>query len=172
MMNSCCIKDEGGPLGVGIQVLIPNYLSLSCLRDMGVSRQEKWQFMLHVRTMEMSKTESPLMCREVKTDVKTKSTPLSWDKPRSYLITDLGGVRHIGGMNLVQALIRNLGTSRSNVKGETQVVDTIESESTNVEHWGRTTRSSVETFESWWSEGVVQFSFINRSTRKLGGTCE
>ena len=33
----------------------------------------------------------------------------------------LGGVRHKGGVNLIQALVRNVGTCRPDVKGETQV---------------------------------------------------
>jgi hypothetical protein len=35
----------------------------------------------------------------------------------------LGGVRHKGGVNLNQALVRNVGTCRPDVKGETQVED-------------------------------------------------
>ena len=35
----------------------------------------------------------------------------------------LGGVRHKGGVTLIQALGRNVGTCRPDVKGETQVED-------------------------------------------------
>jgi hypothetical protein len=35
----------------------------------------------------------------------------------------LGGVRHKGGVTLVQALGRNVGTCRPDVKGEAQVED-------------------------------------------------
>jgi len=35
----------------------------------------------------------------------------------------LGGVRHKGGVNLNQALERNVGTCRPDVKGEAQVED-------------------------------------------------
>jgi hypothetical protein len=35
----------------------------------------------------------------------------------------LGGVRHKGGVNLIQAFAWNLGTCRPDVKGETQVED-------------------------------------------------
>jgi hypothetical protein len=35
----------------------------------------------------------------------------------------LDGVRHAGGVNLNQALVWNVGTCRSDVKGETQVED-------------------------------------------------
>ena len=35
----------------------------------------------------------------------------------------LSGVRHKNGVNLIQALVRNVGTCRPDVKGETQVED-------------------------------------------------
>jgi hypothetical protein len=35
-----------------------------------------------------------------------------------------GGVRHVGGVTLTQALVRNMGTCRSDAKGETQASDT------------------------------------------------
>jgi hypothetical protein len=35
----------------------------------------------------------------------------------------LGGVRHKGGVNLIQAFVRNVGSCRPDVKGETQVED-------------------------------------------------
>ena len=35
----------------------------------------------------------------------------------------LDGARHIGGVNLNQALVRNVGTCRSDVKGDAQVED-------------------------------------------------
>ena len=35
----------------------------------------------------------------------------------------LSGVRHKGGVNLIQALVRNVGSCRPDVKGEAQVED-------------------------------------------------
>jgi hypothetical protein len=35
----------------------------------------------------------------------------------------LGGIRHKDGVNLIQALVLNVGTCRPDVKGETQVED-------------------------------------------------
>jgi hypothetical protein len=40
----------------------------------------------------------------------------------------LGGVRHKGGVNLIQAFVRNVGTCRLDVKGEAQVEDPRERE--------------------------------------------
>ena len=56
----------------------------------------------------------------------------------------LGGIRHKGGASLIRALVWNVGTSRPDVKGETQVGGPHESESTDTGHGGGLTRSSVE----------------------------
>jgi len=36
-------------------------------------------------------------------------------------VSGVGGIRHKGGVNLDQALVRNVGTRRLDVKGEIQV---------------------------------------------------
>ena len=54
------------------------------------------------------------------------------------------GVRHRSGVTLIQALVRNVGTCRPDVKGETQVRGPHKGESTNAGHRGGLTRSSVE----------------------------
>ena len=56
----------------------------------------------------------------------------------------LDGVRHAGGVNLNQALVRNVGTCRPDAKGETQVGTTHEGENTDAGHRGGLTHSSVE----------------------------
>jgi hypothetical protein len=112
----------------------------------------------------MSKTKSLLKRRDTENDVKTRHHGLVWDELSGNLITELSDVRRIDGMNLIQALVRNSGTSHSDAKGKIRDVHTSENESTKAEYWGGTTRSSDETFESWWSKGVVPFSFMNRST--------
>lgn len=119
----------------------------------------------------MSKTESLLNRRDTENNVKTGPRGLAQDKFRSYLITDLNGVRRIDGMILIQVFIRNLGTSRSNAKGKTQAAHTVENESTDVGHWGGMARSSDDVCESKLSEGAMLFSFTRRSTIKLGGVC-
>jgi hypothetical protein len=48
-----------------------------------------------------------------------RRTPLQ-DKSRGEPVYCLGGVRHKGGVNLSQALVWNVGTCRSDGKGETQ----------------------------------------------------
>ena len=54
------------------------------------------------------------------------------------------GVRHEGGVTLRQASIRNTGTCRSDVKGETQAVSHREGLSTEAEHRGGDVRSRAE----------------------------
>lgn len=78
-----------------------------------------------VRIMETNESESLMKCREEINDIKTGRQSLARDKSRDYLVIDLDGVRHEGGVNVIRALIRNVGTCRSDVKGETQMDDTI-----------------------------------------------
>jgi hypothetical protein len=60
---------------------------------------------------------------------KTKGRRRNWsrtllqDKSRGEPVYCLDGVRHKGGVNLNQALVWNVGTCRSDEKGETQVED-------------------------------------------------
>jgi hypothetical protein len=48
----------------------------------------------------------------------------------------LGGVRHKGGVNLIQALVWNVGTCRPDAKGETQMGGPHKGESTDAGHRG------------------------------------
>ena len=54
------------------------------------------------------------------------------------------GVRHEGGVTLRQAPIRNTGTCRPDVKGETQAVSRREGPSTDAGHRGGGARSRAE----------------------------
>ena len=56
------------------------------------------------------------------------------------------GVRHEGGVSPNQALVRNVRTCRSDVKGDAQVDSIHESQSTDAEHRGGVARSRVEGF--------------------------
>jgi hypothetical protein len=63
-----------------------------------------------------------------------------WERP-AYCPT---GVRHEGGVTLGRASIRNTGTCRSDVKGETQAVHHRKGPSTDAEHRGGDARSRDE----------------------------
>lgn len=54
------------------------------------------------------------------------------------------GVRHVGGVTLIQALVRNVGTCRPDVKGEAQADRLCEGERTDAGHRGGVARSRVE----------------------------
>ena len=56
----------------------------------------------------------------------------------------LSGLRHRGGVTLIQAFVRNVGTCRPDGKGETQAGGPREGESTDAGHRGGMTRSSGE----------------------------
>jgi hypothetical protein len=87
--------------------------------------------------------EPLLKCRKRSDDVKNGWQSLTHDKDRSYLNCGLFGIRHKGGVNSKQAFVCNLGTCRSDVKGETQEPK-LKCESTNAEHRGGADRSSDE----------------------------
>ena len=71
------------------------------------------------------------------------------------------GIRRRGGVNFTQAFIWNVGTCRSNVKGEIQVGNPYKNESTDVENRGGTVRSSdeVSVMEMERRDSVVQYLF-------------
>lgn len=54
------------------------------------------------------------------------------------------GVRHEGDVTLIQALVRNSGTCRPDVKGELQEESLLKGESTDAGHRGGAVRSRVE----------------------------
>lgn len=71
----------------------------------------------------MSTSKLLITHREVINNVKTGEVLGFQDKSKGDLITDLDGVRCGGGMILSQALLWNVGTCRSDVKGEVQVTE-------------------------------------------------
>lgn len=73
----------------------------------------------------MSQTKPSLTRREVSNDVETGSSIMCRDKLEGYLITDLSGVRRIDGMNLIQALVRNVGPCCCDDKGKFQAVEVV-----------------------------------------------
>ncbi len=78
------------------------------------------QKVCQLRARETSANEPLMRCRKLRATSKLVAivTPGSVQGIPVYC---LGGTRHKGGENLIQALLRNVGTCRSDVKGETQV---------------------------------------------------
>jgi len=76
-----------------------------------------------VRIMETNASEPLMTCRKRRNDVKTGTWSLARDKSSGDPAYWLGGVRHEGGVNMIQALVWNVGTCRLDVKGKIQVED-------------------------------------------------
>jgi len=56
-------------------------------------------------------------------DIKTRVSDITLGEVQRKPAYRLVGVRHIGGVNLVRALMWNVGTCRPDVKGGTQAED-------------------------------------------------
>lgn len=59
---------------------------------------------------------------------RTRGDLYLWDKRAGYLATGPRGGRRIGGVNPVQALVRNYGNQGLDAKGEVQVAKAIRRE--------------------------------------------
>jgi len=76
----------------------------------------------------------------------------------------LGGVRPKGGVSLIQAVLRNVGTWLADVKGGDQAGCPREVQSTDAAARGGVARSSDEARESEWSEGATLLGCVHRPT--------
>ena len=65
-----------------------------------------------------------LRCRNEKDDARTGGLTDFQDKSQGEPVYCLGGIRHKGSANLIRAFVRNVGTCRSDAKGEIQVEET------------------------------------------------
>lgn len=72
--------------------------------------------------MQEATEKEPLKkCRKRTEDVKTGRMWLARDKLEMHLVYCFNGIRHKGGVNCIEALTRNIGTCRSDAKGEIQM---------------------------------------------------
>ena len=83
-------------------------------------------------------------CRKRTVDVETGGGDHSGTSKGGDLKTGSCGIRLEGGVNLDQALIWNVGTCRSDVKGASRAGDPRKALSTDAEHGDRTARSRDE----------------------------
>lgn len=66
----------------------------------------------------------PLMkCRKRMNVIEIRLQSLAWDKVREAPVYCPSGDRHEDGASPTQALVRNVGTYRPDVKGDLQMVD-------------------------------------------------
>ena len=73
--------------------------------------------------METNNSESLIKCRKRRDVIKTRGESLTWDESGRKPVYCPGGGRHGGGVNLIQALVWNVGTYDADEKGEIQVED-------------------------------------------------
>jgi hypothetical protein len=159
------IRDEGGPLGVGLQDQAPNRLELHRLRVDVVSVERNVAARLRqVRIGKTNKIEPSMTCRELSQWRRNRDGRLARDRVQQKPVYWLDGARHKGGVSPIQALVWNVRTCRSDVKGRTQAEGLRESASTDAEHRGGATRSSDDSRESGRSKGVASSSRIRRPT--------
>jgi len=81
------------------------------------------------------------------------------------------GIRRKGGVTFIRAFMWNAGTCRFNVKGEIQIGNPYENESTDVKNRGGTTRSSVEisVMEMERRSRVIRYDWMNQPLFYVGG---
>jgi len=102
----------------------------------------------------------PLMKRrDVLNDIKTRCSSPPWDKSGKCLIIDPDGVRRTGGMNLIRALVRNVGTYIEVLEGKVRAEELRRMKVLKLRSRGRVIRSSDEVWETKWSEGVTSYGF-------------
>ena len=97
-----------------------------------------------VRSRETSESEPSMKCRNRTVDVETGDGGRSGTSKGGDLKTGPCGIRLEGGVNLDQALTRNVGTCRPDAKGASRAGDPREALSTDAGHRGRTARSREE----------------------------
>ena len=97
-----------------------------------------------VRSRETSESKPSMKCRNSTVDVETGAGDYSGTSKNGDLKTGSCGIRLGGGVNLDQALTRNVGTCRPDAKGASRAGDPCQALSTDAGHRGRTARSREE----------------------------
>ena len=84
----CCMRDEGRPLGTGLQDQVPNHLELRGSKALVVSVPGKGRpRFCQVRVKETNASEPLLKCRKRRDGVKTGGESLTRDKSGGDLFT-------------------------------------------------------------------------------------
>lgn len=85
-----------------------------------------------------------MMCRKTESDVETGIETLSREAGGGGPVYGSTGVRHEGGVTLIQAWVRNVGTCRSDAKGDAQAGSPRKGQSTDAGHRDGVARSREE----------------------------
>jgi hypothetical protein len=87
-----------------------------------------------VRIKKTNASEPLMKCRKNESDVETGIETLSHEGSGGLPVYGSTGVRHEGGMILIQAWVRNVGTCRADAKGDAQAGSPRKRLSTNAAH--------------------------------------
>ncbi len=97
-----------------------------------------------VRIKKTNASEPLMTCRKTPSDVETGIETLSREGGGGLPVYGSTGVRHEGGVILIQAWVRNVGTCRPDAKGGAQAGSPRKRPSTKAGHRGRVARSRIE----------------------------
>lgn len=141
----CFTNDEGGSLEVGVQAQTSNHRKRRRLRVFVVSVAGKGGEVLRQVRIEKTNASEPLMtCRKTQGDVETGIETLSWKRGGEVPVYGSTGVRHEGGVILIQAWVRNVGTCRPDAKGDAPAGSPRKRLSTEAGHRGGVAHSRIE----------------------------
>ena len=116
------MKDGGGPPGDGLQDQFSNHPALRGDEIPGGERIGRRRGdPRQVRTRKANASEPLMSCRKIHNRHRKQTSFAVCDEVQQGPVYWLGGVRHEGGVNLVQASVRNVGTCRLDGKGAIQV---------------------------------------------------
>ena len=85
-----------------------------------------------------------MTCRKTSSDVETGIETLSREAGGGLPVYGSTGVRHEGGVILIQAWVRNVGTCRPDAKGDAQAGNPRKRPSTEAGHRGGVAHSGIE----------------------------
>jgi hypothetical protein len=120
-MNLCLAAREMrvGPFETGRQGQVPNHRLLLRPNGRGGERVGKGGARPHqVWSGKANASEPSMTCRKRMDAVETRVQSLPWDGAWGMPVSCPGGGRHEGGAGPDQALVGNVGTCRSDAKGE------------------------------------------------------
>jgi hypothetical protein len=162
--KQCCIADEGGPLGVGLQGQAPNHLELRWSKARVVSVEEKARGTRQVGTGKTNESKPLMMGRKALRWHRNRALVISPGRARREPAYRPRGVRPEGGVSPVRAAMWNVGTCWPMPREKLQAGDPRERESTDAASRGGAVRSSDEARESGSSEGAALSCYAGGST--------
>ena len=119
--TQCFTNDEGRSLEVSVQAQTSNHRKRRGLRVFVVNVAGKGGAVLRQVRIKKTNASEPLMtCRKTSSDVETGIETLSREGGGERPVYGSTGVRHEGGVILIQAWVRNVGTCRPDAKGDAQ----------------------------------------------------